>query len=82
MPMTAEFVSEVLLWSAAINYGVLVVWFAMFALAHDWMHRLHGRWFRLGAERFDAIHYAVMAFYKICIIVFNLVPYIALRIAA
>jgi len=80
--MTVEFFGEVLLWSAVINYGVLVVWFAFFALAHDWMHRLHGRWFRLSAERFDAIHYASMAFYKLCIILFNLVPYIALRIAA
>lgn len=80
--MTVEFFAEVLLWSAAINYGVLVVWFAMFTLVHDWMHRLHGRWFRLSVERFDALHYAALAFYKLCIILFNLVPYIALRIAA
>lgn len=80
--MTIELVSDVLLWSAVINYGVLVVWFAFFALAHDWLQRLHGRWFRLSAERFDALHYVSMAFYKICIIVFNIVPYIALRIAA
>ncbi len=80
--MNVEFFAEVLLWNAAINYGVLVMWFAMFTLAHDWMHRFHGRWFRLSVERFDALHYAALAFYKLCIILFNLVPYIALRIAA
>jgi hypothetical protein len=80
--MSVDLLSDVLLWSAVINYGVLVVWFAMFTLGHDWMRRLHGRWFRLLPEQFDAIHYALMGFYKICIIVFNLVPYIALRIAA
>jgi hypothetical protein len=46
------------------------------------MYRLHARWFRLPAEQFDAIHYAAMAIYKIGIILFNLVPYVALVIAA
>jgi hypothetical protein len=31
-------------------------------------------------DRFDAIHYAGIAFFKILIMVFNLVPYLALRI--
>lgn len=81
MPMSVDLLKDVLLWCAAINYGVLVLWFALFTFAHDWMHRLHGRWFRLGAERFDALHYALIGIYKLLIIVFNLVPYLALRIA-
>jgi hypothetical protein len=44
------------------------------------MRRLHGRWFRLSDERFDAIHYAGMTIYKIGILLFNLMPYVALRI--
>jgi hypothetical protein len=31
-------------------------------------------------EQFDAIHYAGMTVFKLGIILFNLVPYIALRI--
>jgi hypothetical protein len=34
----------------------------------------------LSVERFDAIHYAGMLFFKICIFLFNIVPYFALRI--
>jgi hypothetical protein len=67
-----------LLWSLALNYAVLLVWFALFAYAHEALYRLHGRWFRLSPEAFDAIHYAAMAGYKIAIIVLNLVPYLAL----
>lgn len=78
--MSIETVRAVLLWCAIINYGVLLVWFLFFILARDFMHRLHGRWFHLSVEQFDAIHYAGMAIFKLGIILFNLVPYIALRI--
>ncbi len=80
--MSIEIARGVLLWCAVINYGVLLWWFLFFTFAHDWMHRLHGRWFRLSAEQFEAIHYAGMAIYKIGIILFNLVPYVALLIVA
>ena len=66
--MNLDVARDVLLWCAAINYGVLLCWFLFFVFAHDWMLRLHGRWFRMPAEQFDAIHYAAMAIYKIGII--------------
>jgi hypothetical protein len=78
--MTFELVRSALLWCAVINYGVLLLWFVLFAVARDWMRGFHGRWFRLSAEQFDAIHYSGMAIYKIGIILFNIVPLIALYI--
>jgi hypothetical protein len=78
--MSMVMVQDVLLWCVIINYGVLLVWFLVFLLAHNWMYRLHGRWFHLSVEQFDALHYAGMALYKIGILLFNLVPYIALWI--
>lgn len=78
--MSIETIRDTLLWCTVINYGVLLVWFLFLVVAHGWVHRLHGRWFRLSAERFDSIHYAGMAVYKIGILLFNLVPYIALLI--
>lgn len=76
--MTIEMVRGALLWCTAINYAFLLVWFLFFALAHNWLYRLHGRWFRLSVEQFDALHYAAMALYKLGIILLNLVPYVAL----
>ena len=78
--MTIEQIRDVLAWCSVINIGLLLWWFLMFALAHDFVYRLHGKWFRLTVERFDAIHYAGMAFFKIGIFLLNIVPYLALRI--
>jgi hypothetical protein len=78
--MTAELVRNILGWSALINYGVLLLWFLFFILAHDWMYRVHTRFFRLTAEQFDSAHYGSMAIFKLLVIVLNLVPYLAMRI--
>lgn len=67
-------------WSALIAYALLLGWFFAWLLARDWMRRLHGRWFRLSDERFDAIHYAGMAGLKLAIWVFLLAPWLALHI--
>ena len=78
--MSLEVLRNFLLWCTVINYGILLVWFLFFMLARDWIQRLHGRWFRLSGEQFDALHYAGMSVYKIGILLFNLVPYVALCI--
>ncbi len=78
--MTIDLARDVLLWCFIINIGILLWWFLFFSLAHDWVYQFHGKWFKLSVEKFDAIHYAAMAFFKICIFVFNIVPYFALCI--
>ncbi|MCY1165621.1 MULTISPECIES: DUF6868 family protein [Polaromonas] len=78
--MTLQFASDLLLWCAMLNYAVLLAWFIAFRFAHAWMRELHSRWFHISDERFDGIHYACMAVYKLGILLFNVVPYVALRI--
>lgn len=76
--MTVEVVRDALLWCFVINAGLLLFWSLLLMLAHDWIYRLHTRWIKLSEESFNAIHYAGIAFFKITIFVFFLVPYIAL----
>lgn len=76
--MTTNETRDILLWCTGLNYAVLLVWFGVFVFAHEWMYRIHGRWFKFPLESFDAIHYAGLAVYKIGIILLNLVPLIAL----
>jgi hypothetical protein len=76
--VTTNEIKHILLWCVVVNYAVLFVWSGVFIFAHDWMYRLHTRWFRLSLETFDALHYAGLAVYKIGIILLNLVPLIAL----
>ncbi len=78
--MELETIRSFLAWCSVINIGLLLWWWGWFALAHDFVYRLHGRWFKMPVERFDAIHYGAMAWFKLTVIVFNVVPYLALRI--
>jgi hypothetical protein len=71
---------EFFFWSVAINYGVLLVWFAVFVFAHERVYRMHTRWFRLSVETFDALNYLGVAVYKIGIMLLNLTPLIALHL--
>lgn len=76
--MNTNEIKGILLWCVGLNYGLLLIWAGAFLLAHDWMLQLHRRWFKLTVEVFDGIHYAGMAAYKIGIMLFNLVPLIAI----
>ena len=80
--MTTIDLKHVLLWSVGLNYLVLLVWFGVFVFSHDWMYGVHTRWFKLSVETFDAIHYAGLSVYKIGIILFNLVPLVALYLVS
>ena len=79
--MNSDFLFRFLLCSLAINYAILLTWFVVFVAARNWLRALHGRWFRLSDDSFDAIHYGGMAVYKIGIFLFNLVPLLALYFA-
>jgi hypothetical protein len=78
--MTLESLREFLLWCMVINVGLLIFSFLLILLARDWIYRFQGKMFRLPEEKVASTWYKSLAFYKILIIVFNVVPYIALRI--
>ena len=67
------------IWCTVINYAILILWFVVFIFAHDWLYRMHSRWFKIPVETFDAVHYGGIAVYKIGIMLLNLVPLIALH---
>jgi hypothetical protein len=76
-----ERIQEVLLWCLLINSGLLFCWFTFFIWGHDFMYRLHSKWFNMSSDRFDAIHYSAMGLFKLAIIVLNIAPYVALHLA-
>ena len=78
--MTLEIIRSVFAWCTVMNLVLLLFWFAYFRMAHDWLYRIHGKWFDIPADKFDVIHYGAMAGFKLGIILFNLVPYLALHI--
>jgi hypothetical protein len=78
--MSIEVVGGVLLWCAIINFALLAVWSLLFVMPHEWVYRLWSRWFRLSIEQFDAVNFAGIVLYKVGILLFNLIPYVDLRI--
>ncbi len=78
--MTIETVRRALGWCTIINIGLLLLWWLFFLLAPDFVRRVHGYWFKIPAETFGLINYAGMGLYKMGVFMFNLVPYVALRI--
>ncbi len=67
-------------WCSVINIALLLWWGIFMLFAHDFTYRIHCRWFKISVEKFDAIHYSGLAFFKVGVFMFNLVPYFALRI--
>jgi len=78
--MTIDMMRAALGWCSVINMGLLLWWFFVIIVLHDWVYRWHTKWFKLSVERFDEIHYAGIAFFKIAIFFFNIVPYFVSRI--
>ena len=74
MDIDLNSVRQILIWSLVVNYVILLVWFAAIVFAHDFVYRLHTRWFAMSRETFDAIHYGGMAVYKIGTLLLNVAP--------
>ncbi len=78
--MTLELTRDFLGWCSIINIGLLLWWFFFITLARDWTYRFHNRYFQISIEQFNVVHYAGIGLFKLCIILFNIVPYLSLRI--
>ena len=78
--MTIEIIRDALGWCGVINIVMLLLWAAVVTFAPDLVFKTHGKWYKLSDERMSDIHYSGMLFYKLGIFLFNIVPYLALRI--
>ncbi len=52
----------------------------MILLAREWVYRMHTRWFPISRDAFYVAMYSFIGAMKLLVLVFNLVPYLALRI--
>jgi hypothetical protein len=72
-------VATILLRSFLFGLALLLLWFFLYLIAPNWMFELNARWFDIGKHNFDLINYFGMGFFKICIILFFLLPYLAIK---
>jgi len=78
--MDIEAVRGFFMWCTIVNAGLLVLSFVICACAGDWIYRKHSKWFPISRDAFNVAIYSFMGLYKVLVLVFNLVPYIALLI--
>jgi len=78
--MDIQTVRQFFMWCAIVNGALLVLSFLVCACAGNWVYRMHSKWFPISREAFNVAIYSFVGLFKIFILVFNLVPYVALLI--
>jgi hypothetical protein len=72
-------VATILFRSFLFGLAFLLLWFLLYLIASAWMFEINARWFNIGKRDFDLINYFGMGFFKITIILFFLLPYLAIK---
>lgn len=69
-------------WCSLINIGLLILTSVLILLLRRSISNIHGKMFGLGTSDVLNAYFQYLAQYKIAIIVFNLAPYLALKLMA
>lgn len=80
--MTLTQLTVFLGWCSVINIGVLVATTVVLIALRGPVSRLHARMTGVPEAGLNRIYFQCLAFYKIAIFVFNIVPYLALKVVA
>ena len=67
-------------WCTILNGGLLILASLDLAFAGDRVFQLQSQWFPIDRDDFNLAIYELLGLFKIVVIAFNLVPYIALVI--
>ena len=78
--MTIETLRTFFGWCAIINIGLLILSSIFLIVVRGAALRIHGKMFNLDEKYLSQAYFQFLAQYKIAIIVFNVVPYFALKI--
>ncbi len=78
--MTLDILREFFFWNMVINMGLLTLSFIMLTSMRGPIARIHRKMFNLSEDKLNTIWYSILGCYKIAIFMFNVVPYVAIRI--
>jgi hypothetical protein len=78
--MTLATLTELFGWMSVINVGLLVCTSALLVPLQGFVGRIHARMFKLEEQDLKKAYFQYLAQFKIVVIVFNLAPYLALKI--
>jgi hypothetical protein len=78
---TLQILSTALGWCCVINIAMLLYATVMLINFRPWVQKIHRRWFELDERDLDREYFRYLAMFKVLTLVFNIAPYIALRLA-
>ena len=67
-------------WCTVINGAVFAVWTVFLRFFPEFVYRIQSAWFPIPRTTYDVVIYSFLGLFKIFFLIFNLVPYVALRI--
>lgn len=80
--MDIQTLTAFFMWCTIINAAIFAWATIWFMLAPDFIYRMQTRMFPIPRETFDVVMYSFLGVLKIVILVFNVVPWVALLIVA
>ena len=80
--MTTAALTAFLGWASVVNIAVLMLSTVMLIAMRGAISKIHSRLFGLDEKDLGRAYFQYLAQYKIALIVFNIAPYIALKIMA
>jgi len=78
--MTLFSLQSFLGWCSILNIGLLMFWIVILAIAPDLVFRTQRRWFPMSREVHGVVMYGMLGLFKLLVLVFNVIPYIAIRL--
>ena len=78
--MDIQTLTAFFMWCTILNVALLLFSSLFCICAADWAYRMHSKLFSISKETFNVVFYSFLALYKLLVIVFILIPYIALLI--
>jgi len=78
--MDIQTLTTFFMWCTIINLGLLILSSLARIFLSDFSYRMNNRFFSISREAFNIAFCSFIGLFKIFVIVFNLVPYIALLI--
>lgn len=78
--MDIERLQDFLLWSLLVNAGIYIISLLGVLSLRRFMCKIHAKLFGVSEETANTVMYQYLAIYKLLLIVFNFVPWIAIQL--
>lgn len=78
--MDIQTLTSFFMWCTIINTGMLIFLALIYLLVPNLAYRLQSKFIPISRQTFDVVFYSFIGFFKVIVLVFNVVPWIALLI--